>query len=330
MPEPSRIRYPASGIWHPGSGSRRFNSYTEFINKRFGGRVQKVTVDAGFTCPNRDGTAGRGGCTYCDNKAFNPSYCDPSKTITQQIREGIEFHEARYRRARKFLVYFQPFSNTHAPLNILKEKYEEALGFPDVAGLVIGTRPDCVDDEKLFYLAELAKKFYIQIEYGVETHNDVTLKRINRGHSSAISFEAIKKTSALGIKTGAHYIFGLPGETVDEMMKMVKDISMLPIDSVKFHQLQIVKGTLMEMEFQNHPDEFHRFGMNEYIEFIIRFTERLNPRIVIERFTGEMPPWFIENNNWGLVRYDEILRKIEDEMERRDTYQGRLFVTRDT
>jgi hypothetical protein len=190
---------------------------------------------------------------------------------------------------------------------------------------VIGTRPDCIDDEKLRYLADLSGKCYIQVEYGVETHNDVTLRRINRGHSSAISIEAIKKTHDLGIHTGAHYIFGLPGETVDEMLKTADIISALPLDTVKFHQLQIVKGTWMEKEFQVNPGEFHCFGMSDYIDFIIRFTERLNPDIVIERFTGEMPPRFIEDNNWGLMRNDEVLRKIEQEMEKRDTWQGKYY-----
>jgi len=325
MPDSSGIRYPASGIWHPGSNSRRYNSYSEYIRKLFGGRVQKVAVDAGFTCPNRDGTLGYDGCTYCDNKAFNPSYCNPTESLHEQIRKGIEFHSVRYRRANKFLVYFQPFSNTYAPLALLKEKYEEALSFPDVVGLVIGTRPDCVDDEKLRYLSDLSKSYYIQVEYGVETHNDVTLQRINRGHSSAIAIEAIRKTHDLGIKTGAHYILGLPGETVIEMMSMADIISALPLDTVKFHQLQIVKGTEMEKEFQKCPDAFHRFGMEDYIDFIVRFSERLNPRIVIERFTGEVPPRFIENHNWGLLRNDNVLLLIEKEFEMRDTWQGKYY-----
>ena len=178
----------------PWGHSRRFNSYTEYIRKQFGGRVQKVAVDAGFTCPNRDGTLGTGGCTYCDNDAFNPSYCTPEKSIHQQIREGIEFHAKRYRRANRFLVYFQPYSNTYAPLAELQQKYEEALKFSDVIGLVIGTRPDCIDDEKLSYLSELSKKQFIQVEYGVETTNEETLTRINRGHSFELSKRIIEKT----------------------------------------------------------------------------------------------------------------------------------------
>ena len=282
-------------------------------------------MDAGFTCPNRDGTLGSGGCMFCDNKAFNPSYCDPLLSLHEQILKGIEFHAIRYRRAQKFLVYFQPFSNTYAPLNLLKKKYEEALSFPDVIGLVIGTRPDCIDDEKLQYLAELSKRYYIQVEYGVETHDDMTLQRIHRGHSSAIAIEAIKKTHDFGITTGAHYILGLPGETEEGMMNMASVISGLPLDTVKFHQLQIIKGTAMEVEFLKSPDDFHRFGIDDYIDFIIRFTERLHPRIVIERFTGEVPPRFIKDHNLGLLRFDEVLRKIEKEFEKRNTRQGKYY-----
>jgi len=310
---------------YPWNHSRRFNSYAEHIKKRFGGRVQKVSVDAGFTCPNRDGTIGTGGCTYCDNRGFNPSYCDLQKSITRQIEEGIEFHSLRYRRAKKFLVYFQPFSNTYAPIEVLKEKYEEALAFPGVAGLVIGTRPDCVDDEKLNYLASLVKKWYIQVEYGVETHNNETLKRINRGHDSSIAEDVIRKTHELGISTGAHYIFGLPGESIDEMFHTGEVISRLHLDTIKFHQLQIVKGTKIEQEFINNSSTFHIFNLEDYIDFIIRFIERLNPSIVIERFTSEMPPRFLTGTNMGIIRYDEVLRRIEEELKKRNSRQGLYY-----
>lgn len=310
---------------YPWNHSRRYNSYSEAIKKQFGGRVQKVAVDAGFTCPNRDGTKGNGGCTYCDNRSFNPSYCDPEKPITRQIEEGIRFHEARYRRAKKFLVYFQPYSNTYAPLPVLKKKYEEALAYPDVEGLVIGTRPDCVDEEKLKYLSSLAEKFYIQVEYGVETHNDETLKHIHRGHDAELAVEVIRRTHEYGISTGAHYIFGLPGENPERMFRTGEVISTLPLDSVKFHQLQIVKGTRMEQEYSENPRLFHSFTLDGYIDFIIRFIEKLNPAIVIERFTSEMPPRFLAGANMGLIRYDEVLRRIEEEMEKRDTWQGKYY-----
>ncbi len=310
---------------YPWGHPRRFNSYAEYIRKKFGGRVQKVSVDAGFTCPNRDGKISTGGCTYCDNETFNPSYCRSEKSLTLQIAEGIEFHARRYRRATEFLVYFQPFSNTYASLITLKEKYQEALSFPGVIGLVIGTRPDCVNDEILDYLAELSNDHFIQVEYGVETHNEQTLLRINRGHTAMVAIDMIRKTHERGVITGAHYIFGLPGETKEGMMEMAETISSLPLNSIKFHQLQIVKDTLMEKQFLENPADFTIFTLPEYIDFIIRFTERLNPGIVIERFTSEMPPRFIRSHNLGLIRYDEVLRLIEKEMEKRDTWQGRLW-----
>jgi radical SAM protein (TIGR01212 family) len=284
-----------------------------------------VVVDAGFTCPNRDGTKGAGGCTYCDNDAFNPSYCNPAEPLHDQIAKGIEFHAVRYRRAERFLVYFQPYSNTYAPVSRLRQLYEEALSYPGVAGLVIGTRPDCMDDEKLDYLKELAERDYIQVEYGVESCYDKTLERINRGHDFAMSREMIRKTHERGIRTGAHFIFGLPGEGVDEMLAEAGIISQLPLDSVKFHQLQIVKGTVAEKQYLDEPHLFHQFSMEGYIDFIICFIERLDPAIVVERFSGEVPPPMLHHLSWGLIRYDEILRLIEAELEARDTWQGKLF-----
>jgi radical SAM protein (TIGR01212 family) len=313
---------------------RRFNSYTEYIRRTFGGRIQKVVVDAGFTCPNRDGSRGTGGCTYCDNDAFNPSYCRPETSIHEQIAQGIEFHAVRYRKAEKFLVYFQPYSNTYAPLDVLRELYGEALRYPGVAGLVIGTRPDCVDDEKLKYLKELSEQTYIQVEYGVESCYGKTLSRINRGHDFGLAEEVISRTHASGIRTGIHLIFGLPGETKEEMTESVEILSRLPVDSVKFHQLQIVNGTKMAMEYRSNPGDFHLFGLEEYISFIVSFIERLNPSIVIERFSGEVPPRLLylgdegvpaSPPSWGLIRYDAVLRLVERELEERKTWQGRLF-----
>jgi len=305
--------------------SRRFNSYTEYFRKTFGGRIQKVVVDAGFTCPNRDGTKGRDGCTYCDNNAFNPSYCNPKEPLSIQITKGIEFHAVRYRKADKFLVYFQPYSNTYAPLPVLEKLYLEALMYPRVAGLVIGTRPDCMDNEKLNFLKHLARDYYIQVEYGVESCYNKTLERINRGHDFQISRTIIEQTHHMGIHTGAHFIFGLPGESMEEMLAEADVISKLPIDSVKFHQLQIVRGTHMEKEFEDHPEDFYKFTLEAYIRFIVSFIERLNPAIIIERFSGEVPPTFLHHSSWDLIRYDAVLRLIEKELERQDTWQGRLF-----
>lgn len=268
---------------------------------------------------------GVGGCTYCNNDAFNPSYCNPKEPIHDQISKGIAFHAVRYRRAEKFLVYFQPYSNTYAPLSDLKRIYEEALTYPGIAGLVIGTRPDCIDEEKLDYIQELSKRTYIQIEYGIESCFDSTLNRINRGHDFSLSCEVLQKTKEYGIRTGAHFIFGLPGEQPDDMMSEATIISGLPIDSIKFHQLQIVKGTRMEKEFMMEPGDFHQFSRDDYIKFIIAFTERLNPSIVIERFSGEVPPRLLHQSDWELIRYDAILRLIEKEMEKQDTWQGKYY-----
>ncbi len=305
--------------------NRRFNAYSNYCVEHFGERIQKLSVNAGFSCPNRDGTLGTTGCIYCNNNAFNPSYCSPEKSITQQIEEGIEFHKVRYRRASKYIVYFQAFSNTYGSLEILKEKYSEALSRPEVIGLSIGTRPDCITGEILDYLAELNKKYFISIEYGVESCNNNTLERINRGHTFEQSVDAIKKTAARNIHTGIHIIFGLPCETKEEMLLQSRIISDLPVSSIKFHQLQIIKDTPLANDFVKHANNYKIFTLNEYIDFIIDFTERLNPSIIIERFTAEVPPRFLVKGGFGLLRTDQLLQKIEKSMEERDTWQGRLY-----
>lgn len=310
---------------YPWRHHRRFNSYAEYFKKEFGGRVQKLAIDAGFTCPNRDGSHGHGGCTYCDNDAFNPSYCHPGKSVRIQIEEGIEFHTRRYRRASRYLAYFQPYSNTYAPLEKLKEIYSQALSFPEIAGLVIGTRPDCIDEEKLDYFRGLSSSYYIMLEFGIESCYDRTLVRINRGHTFEDAIAALDMTAQYGIKTGAHLIFGLPGETKDEMIKEAGILSALPLNNIKFHQLQIIRGTRMAEEFRTRPEDFIRFSLADYIEFIIDFVEKLNPAFVIERFAGEVPPRYLEGRGWGLIRNDQILVKIEKRMEERDTWQGRMF-----
>jgi len=310
---------------YPWNHQRRFNAYTNYCQQKFGERIQKLSINAGFSCPNRDGTVGTGGCIYCNNAAFNPSYCSPEKSIKQQINEGIEFHTVRYRRAGKYLAYFQAFSNTYAPLKILKQKYEEALQHPDVIGLVIGTRPDCIDDEKLDYLQELCSNYFISVEYGVESCFNKTLEKINRGHTFEQSVKAISDTSMRNIHTGIHLIFGLPGESAEDMLKEAAIVSKLPVSSIKFHQLQIIKDTPLEAMFHSNPEQFNIFKLHEYIDFIIHFCERLNPAIMIERFTAEVPPAFHVTGGFGLLRTDQILQKIEKRMEERDTWQGKFF-----
>jgi radical SAM protein (TIGR01212 family) len=318
MPSKSKIDYP----W---GHNRRFNSYSGYFRKKYGYRIQKVSVDAGFTCPNRDGTKGRGGCTFCLNDAFNPSYCIPEKSITTQIREGVEFHKWRYAGAVSYLAYFQAFSNTYASVSRLKQLYEEALTYPGVTGIVIGTRPDCVDDEKLEYIKSLSEKYYVAVEYGIESCYDRTLERINRGHTFEEAVTAVKKTTALGINTGAHFIFGLPGETHEDMLNEAGIISALPLTTVKFHQLQIIRGTLMEKEFLSSPSDFHPFTLDEYVMFIIDFLEKLNPSFVVERFTGEAPPRFLSSEPWTRMRADQVGTMIEKRMEELDTWQGRRY-----
>lgn len=311
---------------YPWGHNRRFNNYTDYFRKTFGERVQKVTIDAGFTCPNRDGSKGVGGCTYCNNDGFNPSYCQPYKTITHQIEEGVEFHANRYRKAGKFLAYFQAFSNTYAPLDVLKERYDEALQYPGVIGLVIGTRPDCVDSEKLDYFQQLAEKHYVIIEYGLESCNNKTLQQINRGHTFEEAVWALEETAKRGIKTGAHFILGLPGESRNDMMDQLDTINKLPLNNIKFHQLQILKNTQMAKRYEQHPEEFEFFEMKEYIDFFIKLLEKLNPDFVLERFAAEVPPRYLAGPGWGLVRNFMLLQMLEKRLEQLNTWQGRLYV----
>jgi radical SAM protein (TIGR01212 family) len=291
----------------------------------YGARVQKVSIDAGFTCPNRDGTKGYGGCSFCLNNAFNPSYCSPAKSVTVQIEEGIKFHKWRYTEACSYLAYFQAYSNTYAPLEHLRDVYGEALKYPGVMGLVIGTRPDCIDDQKLDYLQELSERFYVTVEYGIESCYDKTLSRINRGHTFSEAVTVVEKTVSRGINTGAHFIFGLPGESKDEMMAEAEIISEMPLTTVKFHQLQIFKGVPMEKEFQDNPSDFVRFSWEEYVDFFIQFLEKLNPSIVVERFTGEAPPRFISGSGWERMRTDQMIVHVEKRLEELDTWQGRKY-----
>ena len=334
----------------PWGDNRRFNSYSNYFSKQFGGRVQKISIDAGFSCPNRDGKISTGGCTFCSNAAFNPSYCRPEKSIKQQIEEGIVFHQKRYRRASRYLAYFQPFSNTYKPLEELKGIYNQAfeaidslhpafpyrndmaskaLETPQIVGIVIGTRPDIVDNCILQLLSEIQKTHYVMLEYGVESVYDETLKRVNRGHNFATAEKAIRMTADYGIPCGAHFIFGLPDETKAMMLDAADVISQMPLTTVKFHQLQIFKGTKMAEEYLEHPEHFHLFDLEEYIDFVIDFAERLNPDIVVERFAGEVPPRFLVSEPWMKLRYDEVLAKIEKRMEEQGTWQGKMYPMRE-
>ncbi len=305
--------------------TRRFNAYPEYFRGIFGSRVQKLSLDAGFTCPNRDGNKGRGGCTFCVNDAFNPSYCQPQKSITQQLSEGIEFHQVRYRTAGSYLAYFQAYSNTYADVSKLRSLYQEALAMPDIIGLVIGTRPDCVNDEILSLLSEISKTHYVIVEYGVESCYDDTLERVNRCHDFACSETMIRKTAQAGLKVGAHFILGLPGDDKQRILDSVPIINRLPLNTIKFHQLQIFKGTMLQKQYEQDFNWVTLFSMEEYLDLIVDVVERLNPDFVIERMAGEVPPRFLAYGSWGLIRYTEIFRRFEKKLEERNTWQGRLF-----
>ena len=309
----------------PWGDNRRFNSYSSYFTREFGSRVQKISIDAGFSCPNRDGKISTGGCTFCRNDAFNPSYCHPEKSIRQQINEGIEFHQRRYRRAKSYLAYFQAFSNTYRPLDELEKLYREALSVDGVIGLVIGTRPDCINEKTLEMLKDLNAT--IILEYGVESVYDQTLTRVNRGHDFATAKKAIELTHKYGFPCGGHFIFGLPGETREMMLNAADIISKLPLTTVKFHQLQIFKDTKMADEYLANPSDFHLFTLEDYIEFVIDFIERLNPDLVIERFAGEVPPLYLVSKPWLNLRYDQVLSLIEKRLEERNTYQGKKYLS---
>jgi radical SAM protein (TIGR01212 family) len=287
--------------------------------------MQKVTINAGFSCPNRDGKISTGGCTFCDNAAFTPSYCDSAKSITQQIDEGIEFHRKRYRTAQQYLAYFQSFSNTYAPLERLRECYDEALAHPDIAGIVVGTRPDCVDEQKLDYFAELSRKKYVTIEYGVESCYDKTLRRINRGHDFVTAERAIQMTAERGIHCGAHFILGLPGESDEMLIAQVERINALPLTTVKFHQLQLFRGTPLAREWDEHPERFRFWTIEEYLDLFVEILRRLRPDIVVERFAGEAPPRYHHTEGWGLVRNEQLLAMLDKRLEQRGVHQGDIF-----
>jgi radical SAM protein (TIGR01212 family) len=303
---------------------RRFNSYPEYFRAHFGNRVQKLTVDAGFTCPNRDGTKGHGGCTFCNNNAFNPSYCTPAKSITRQLEEGIQFHKKRYRRVEKYIAYFQAYSNTYGPVHQLKKMYEEALNYPGIIGLIVGTRPDCVNEELLDYFSSLSGNLYIMIEYGIESCYNATLSKVNRGHSFEDSMKALEMTAKKGIRQGAHFIIGLPGETEPDILAETEIISEMPVNNLKFHHLQIVKDTTMAGDFEINPGAYRLFNLEEYLDLMVQVVEKLNPEFVIERIAGEAHPDYLIQPKWGL-RYDEVLRKFENKLQEMDTFQGKKY-----
>ena len=303
---------------------KRYNDFSSFIRRKFNGRVQKVSIDAGFTCPNKDGTKGVGGCTYCNNNTFNPDYCKPIKPIKQQIEEGIVFFSKKYK-TQKYLAYFQAFTNTYAPLADLKKMYEEALSHPDVLGLVIATRPDSIKDEVLDYLEELAAKdYFIKLEFGLESTKNETLVEINRCQTHEEAIDAFKRADGRGLHLGGHLILGLPGETKEDMLNHARKVSHLPMNTLKIHHLQIVKHTMMAVQFKKNPEMFTFMELDEYIDLVVDFLEILNPEIIVERFFSESPARMLIYPKYGLKNF-EVKHLVEKRLEEREAVQGRLF-----
>lgn len=300
-----------------------YNEFPVFLKRYFPYKVQKISLNAGFTCPNRDGSKGYGGCTYCNNQTFNPDYCRTEKPITRQLEEGKLFFSRKYSEM-KYLAYFQAYTNTYGELESLKRKYEEALSVDGVVGLVIGTRPDCMPDALLRYLEEINKHTFLLVEYGIESTNDVTLKRINRGHTFQSTIDAVERTVSCGILTGGHVILGLPGETHESIVSQAKELSQLPLTTLKMHQLQLIRGTRMALEYEQHPEDFHLFDVDEYIELVIDYVEHLRPTLVLERFVSQSPKELLIAPDWGLKNY-EFIHRVQKRMKELDAYQGKKY-----
>jgi len=297
-----------------------YNDFGTWLRRQFPYRVQKLSVDAGFSCPNRDGRIGTGGCIYCDNRTFNPAYCNNRKSITQQLEDGKHFFAHKYP-DMKYLAYFQAFTNTYAPLAELQALYEEALGVDDVVGLVVGTRPDCVSDELLDYLAELRRRCFVLVEYGIESANNDTLRRINRGHTFEQARETVVRTHERGILCGGHIILGLPGEDSSESLRQAPVISALPLDILKIHQMQIIEGTRLAKIYQETP--FHVYSIEEYIELVSNYIQLLRKEIVLERFVSQSPADLLVAPRWGIKNY-EFTNLLVNHLRKHHIHQGQL------
>lgn len=302
---------------------KRYNDYGSYIKTKFGERVQKISIDIGFSCPNRDGSKGYGGCTYCNNNTFNPDYCEPEVRIADQLKTGIEFFR-RKGKTHKFLAYFQAYTNTYADVSILKEMYLEALSIPGVIGLVIGTRPDCISDDVIDLLTEIAKDYYVSLEFGVESTNERTLLEVNRCHTYQDTIETYKRCVHKGIDLGAHIILGLPGESREEILNHAVALSKLPITTLKLHHLQIVKGSVMAFQYKNTPEKFNLFKLEDYINLVAEFVQILRPDIIIERFISEAPKELLIAPKWGLKNF-EVVAKIDKHLQYSQIHQGKKY-----
>lgn len=278
-----------------------YRDFGNWLREQFPFKVQKISINAGFTCPNRDGRVGRGGCIYCNNQTFNPTYCDKQKSVTEQLEDGKRFFARKYP-DMKYLAYFQAYTNTYGTNSHLKALYEEALAVEDVVGLVIGTRPDCINDDLLDYFEELNQRTFLIVEYGVETCNDATLRLINRGHDFDCAKQAIERTASRGIRVGAHIILGLPGEDENESLRQAPIISSLPLTTLKIHQMQIIRGTKLAKMYEEHP--FHLYSVDEYIHLITEYISQLRADLILERFVSQSPPELLIAPKWGLKNYE--------------------------
>ena len=308
----------------PFTKSKRYKDYSSFIKKKFSERVQKISLDTGFTCPNRDGSKGVGGCTYCNNNTFNPYYCKPSKSITAQLNEGIQFFSKKYK-TQKYLAYFQAYTNTYAEIDLVKELYLEAINHPEVIGLVIGTRPDCIQENLVDFLAELAKDYYISLEFGIESTLNRSLELVNRCHTFEETQAAYDLAKNKGIHLGGHLIIGLPGESREEILNHAKAVSLLPIDSLKLHQLQVVKHTKMALQLKENPSMFQLFSVEDYVDLISDFVSCLRSDIIIERFISESPSHLLIAPKWGGLKNFELVSKIDKSMMEKDLWQGKNY-----
>ncbi len=305
-------------------GNKRYNNYSTFIKSKFGQRVQKISLDTGFTCPNRDGTKGVGGCTYCNNNSFNPDYCKPQKSITQQLQEGIDFFSKKYK-SQKYMAYFQAYTNTYSDFELLKELYTEAVSHPDVIGMVIGTRPDCINEDIINFLSELSKDYYVSLEFGVESTINRTLDLINRCHSYEETQQAYELAVDKGLQLGAHMIIGLPGESRNDVLSHARELSKLPINTLKLHQLQIIKNTMMAYQLKNIPGMFNLFSIDEYIDLITDFIALLRADIIIERFISESPTELLLAPKWGGLKNFAIVDMIDKKLIEKDLWQGKSY-----
>ena len=295
-----------------------YKEFGTWLQAELGCKAQKLSVDAGLTCPNRDGTLGRGGCTFCDNRTFNPAYCRQGGSITDQLEAGKRFFARKYP-TMKYLAYFQSYSNSYGTLSHLKELYEEALRVPDVVGLVIGTRPDCMPDALLEYLEELNRRTFLLVEYGVESANEETLVRVNRGHTFAQARECIIRTAQRGIRVGVHMILGFPWETRSELIRQAQLIASLPITTLKLHQLQVIRGTQLAREYELHPWPLPT--AEEYVDLVLEYISHLPSSLVLERFVSQSPPEYVIAPRWGLKNH-EFSALVKKAIQKRPTQLG--------